>query len=178
MIKVSDITTLPPKNPTTELQREVYNTFERLGIRFERVDNDPAISMEDCAAINSRFGVKTVKTLLLTNRQQTVFYLFVTEGDKSFSTRDFGHALSIPRVSFAPAEKLAEIAHTVVGATTVLSVLLDRDKRLNVVIDKAVTANEYFCCTDGTTTCYLMLRTADVLRLIEYAGYQPQVIEV
>ena len=33
------------------LEQEVYRVFKKLGIPYERVDNDPAASMEECAEI-------------------------------------------------------------------------------------------------------------------------------
>ena len=56
----------------------------KLHIPFERVDTDEAITMEDCTAIEEKLDMKMVKTLLLCNRRQTMFYLFITCGNKPF----------------------------------------------------------------------------------------------
>lgn len=72
MIQVSDISNVAPATFKTELQKAVYYTFSRLGIGYERVDIDEVITMVDCIAINDRLDIKMVKTLFLTNRQQTV----------------------------------------------------------------------------------------------------------
>ena len=109
MIQVSNISNEAPITFGNNLQKAVYEMFSTLGIRFERVQTDEVITMEDCTAINDRLDMKMVKTLFLTNRQQTEFYLFVTEGDKPFRSKDFSQALGISRVSFAPAEKLQEL---------------------------------------------------------------------
>ncbi len=78
MFKVSDIITTPPAAFSTPLQRRVYETFDSLGIPFERVDTDPGLKMEDCQYIDAKIGVRIVKTVFLCNRQQTEFYLYVT----------------------------------------------------------------------------------------------------
>lgn len=178
MIHVSEISTVAPATFQNSLQEAVYNTFNRLGIGFERVDTDEVITMEDCIAVNERLDMKMVKTLFLTNRQQTEYWLFVTEGDKPFRSKDFSHALDIARVSFAPAEKMLELAHTSIGAATALSAILDGGNRFTVVLDKAVAESEYYGCSDGTTTSYLKLRTADLLRILSDCGHSPRVIEV
>jgi Ala-tRNA(Pro) deacylase len=160
-----------------ETQRKVYAVLERLGIPVERIDNDPAVTMEDCEAVDAALGVPTVKTLLLCNRQQTMFYLYVMPGDKPFSTKDFGAALQISRVSFAPAEKLREFLGTEVGATTPLSLVADLDKHVRLIIDKAAVAPESVGFPDGTTTCYMRMRTADLLgKFIPAAGHEPTFI--
>ena len=177
MIRTSEIRTTAPQEFVNETQRRVYAALERLAIPFGRIDNDPAVTMEDCIAIDKALGVPTVKTLLLCNRQQTMFYLYVMPGDKPFSTKDFGAALQISRVSFAPAEKLHEFLGTEVGATTPLSLVADTEHRVRLIIDKAAVEPESVGCPDGTTTCYMRLRTADLLgKFIPETGHEPTYI--
>ena len=177
MIRTSEIFTTPPTDFKTPLEREVYAALQRLGIPFERIDNDPAITMEDCAAIDAALSVRTVKTLLLCNRQQTAFYLYVTPGDKPFVTRDFGAALGISRVSFAPESALLERLGTVLGATTVFSCLTAAPDAFRLVMDRSVAESEWYGCTDGTTTCYMKFRTADLMeRLLPQTPFEPTLI--
>ena len=174
MIWTSETKTSAPEVFINETQRLVYETLARLEIPFVRIDNDPAVTMEACAAIDAALGVPTVKTLLLCNRQQTVFYLYVMPGNKPFSTKEFGAALQISRVSFAPAEKLHEFLGTEVGATTPLSLVADPEKRVRLIIDKAAVQAESIGCPDGTTTCYMRVATADLLqKFIPAAGHEP-----
>ena len=163
MFKVSDILTTPPPAYSSELQRKVYETFSVLGIPFGRVDTDPGITMEDCRHIDAKIGVRIVKTIFLCNRQQTAFYLYVTTDDKPFVTRDFCGALGIPRVSFAPADKLWELTGVRVGATTLLSAILPSAADVRLVMDRSVAESEWFACTDGTATCFVKILTRDLL---------------
>ena len=168
--------TTPPEAFETPLRRAVYDAFQRLGIPFERVDTDPGITMEDCQHINARVGVHIVKTLFLTNRQQTAFYLYVTTDDKPFVTRDFCGALGIPRVSFASEELLWDRTGVKVGATTILSVLLPQAAGIRLVMDRSVARSEWFACTDGTATCFVKFRTRDLLEKILPPFGQPAII--
>ena len=171
MFKVSDILTTPPPEFSSELQRRVYEMFATLEIPFERVDTDPGITMEDCQHIDAKIGVRIVKTIFLCNRQQTAFYLYVTTDDKPVVTRDFCGALGIPRVSFASAEKLWELTGVRVGATTILSAILPSAADVQLVMDRAVAESEWFACTDGTATCFVKIRTQDLLdRYLPSAG--------
>ena len=164
MFKVSDIITTPPPEYATLLQRKVYETFAALGIPFGRVDTDPGLTMEDCRHIDEKIGVRIVKTVFLCNRQQTAFWLYVTSDDKPFVTREFCAALGgIPRVSFAPAEKLQELTGVQVGATTILSAVLPESAPVCLVMDRDIAGSEWFACTDGTPTCFVKIRTRDLL---------------
>ena len=164
MFKVSDIITSPPDSFETPLRKAVYEAFAELGIPFERVDTDPGLTLEDCQNIDAKIGVRIVKTIFVCNRQQTEFYLYVTSDDKPFVTRDFCTALGgIPRVSFASADKLKEIAGVEVGATTILSAVLPSAHNVHLVMDAAIAQAPEFACTDGTATCFVKIRTKDLL---------------
>ncbi|MBR1576495.1 MAG: prolyl-tRNA synthetase associated domain-containing protein [Bacteroidales bacterium] len=164
MFYVSDLIPTPPERFASDLQQKVYQTFAALGIPFERVDTDPGITMEDCRHINARIGVHIVKTVFLCNRQQTEFYLYVTSDDRPFVTREFCAALGgIPRVSFAPAQQLRELTGVEVGATTILSAILPECRSVHLVMDRSLAGSEWFACTDGTPTCFVKIRTADLL---------------
>lgn len=179
MFYVSEIQTEAPCQFQTQLQKMVYETLEKLQIPFERVDTQEAITMEDCAAINEKLNMRMVKTLFLCNRQQTAFYLFVTRGDKPFRSRDFSNALGISRVSFAPAEQMETMLGTKIGAATVFSSLLDRENKVQIVLDREILAEEWYGCSDGTTTGYMKIKTDDIYKkLLLFAKHSPAVIEV
>lgn len=179
MFYVSEIQTTLPVNYKTRLQRLVYETLNKLNIPFERVDTDEAITMDDCTAINQKLNMNMVKTLFLCNRQQTNFYLFITKGDKAFSSKDFSIALGISRVSFAPTEKMEKILGTQIGAATVFSSLIDTDNKVNIVIDKDVLEEEWYGCSDGTTIGYMKIRTDKIVNdFLTFAKHTPSIIEI
>lgn len=179
MFYVSEIRTVAPEAFHTRLQERVYEVLEELHIPFERVDTDEAITMADCAAIDEKLDMNMVKTLFLCNRRQTEFYLFITSGGKPFSSRDFSSALGVSRVSFAPAELMETMLGTKIGAATVFSSILDSENRVRIVFDRAVLAEEWYGCSDGTTTGYMKVRTDDIRsKLLPFTGHSAEVIEV
>lgn len=179
MFYVSEIQTESPCHFQTQLQKKVYEALEKLRISFRRVDTDEAITMEDCVAIDEKLDMNMVKTLFLCNRQQTVFYLFITAGSKPFRSKDFSNALGVSRVSFAPAELMDTMLGTKIGAATVFSSLLDTENKIKIVFDKDVLAEEWYGCSDGTTTGYMKVMTEDILRkFLPFTNHTPFVIEV
>lgn len=179
MFYVSEIQTEAPCHFQTQLQKKVYETLEKLKIPFERVDTEEAITMEDCVAINEKLNMNMVKTLFLCNRQQTDFYLFITVGNKPFRSKDFSNALDVSRVSFAPAEQMDAMLGTKIGAATVFSSLLDSENKVRIVFDKEVLAEEWYGCSDGTTTGYMKVKTDDIYRkFLPFTKHTATVIEV
>lgn len=55
---ISEIVTTPPENVSERvpLEQEVYKVFKKLGIPYERVDNDPASSMEGVCRYREGFS--------------------------------------------------------------------------------------------------------------------------
>ncbi|MNI35448.1 Prolyl-tRNA editing protein ProX [compost metagenome] len=179
MLYVSDIYTTAPSEFMTVLQEKTYRTLQDLNIPFERVDTDEAITMEDCIQINKKLDMKMVKTLFLCNRQQTTFYLFITAGDKPFKSKEFSNALGVARVSFAPADLMEKMLGTKIGAATVFSAMLDMDNSVQIVFDKDVILEEWYGCSDGTTTRYMKIKTAQIIHdFLPFAKHIPSVIEM
>jgi len=179
MFNISEIQTTPPANFQTSLQKDTYNALSRLNISFERLDTDEAITMEDCILINQKLNMKMVKTLFLCNRQKTLFFLFVTCGDKAFNSGAFSKAMNCSRVSFASEDLFFEMLGTKIGAATVFSAIKDIDGDIHIVIDKDVATEEYYGCSDGTTTCYLKIKTSDILqKFLPYAKHKAHIIQI
>jgi len=179
MFFVSDIYSAAPSECKTVLQEKTYHALQDLRIPFKRVDTDEAITMDDCVQIDRKRDMKMVKTLFLCNRQQTAFYLFVTAGDKPFKAKEFSHGLGVARVSFAPADVMEKMLGTKTGAATVFSAILDKDNAVQIVFDKEIIREEWYGCSDGTTTGYVKIKTAQILHdFLPSTGHIPIIIEV
>ena len=66
-----------PEDCTGRLGKEVrvYDFLDSLGIQYQRIDHEAAMTMEACAAIDEVLNATICKNLMLCNRQNTVFYL-------------------------------------------------------------------------------------------------------
>ena len=179
MVFVSDIMEKAPDSYKSPLQKMVYDSLAKLQIPFERVETDETISMEDCIQINQKLVMKMVKTLFLCNRQKTAFYLFVTTADKPFKSKNFRKELGIARISFAPPELMEDILGARRGAATVFGVLMDKDNLVQVVFDKDVLLEEWYGCSDGTTTGYMKVKTKRIINdFLTFANHIPTVIQI
>lgn len=178
MFFISESFATPPSRFQTPLQQKVYEALAVLQIPYERVETDEVITMEDCVGINEKLQMKMVKTLFLCIRHEAAFYLYITTGDKAFRSKAFSAALEVPRVSFAPAERMEQILGIKIGAATVFSALLETARDVRIVFDKDVLAQPWYGCSDGTTTGYLKLPTQQILNvLLPYARRDFTVIQ-
>ena len=178
MFYISEVKKTAPEAFVSDLQRAVYKAIDQLNIPFERVETDVAISMEDCILINEKLDMDMVKTLFLCNSKKTLFYLFITTGEKTFDTKRFCDTLNISRVSFVPKDLFEELLQVEIGAATVYSVLIDWDKTIQVIFDSEVLEKQFYGCSDGANTGYMKVATKDITeKLLPYAKHKYQVIE-
>ncbi|OQR36624.1 hypothetical protein BWR59_02825 [Pseudomonas sp. Bc-h] len=177
---ISEISEKAPVAFLTSLQNEVYATLDTLGIPFERVETTDLVTMEDCALVNAKFQASMVKTLYLCNSQKTEYFLFITEGSKPFSSKRFSQALSTSRVSFVDRKVMEHRLGVKIGAATVFSMLLkhnDAVRVVRVVLDNDVIIQQWYACSDGTTSSYLKFKTQALLdTLLPYLGHRPCIV--
>lgn len=170
----SDLKTGAPEEFKTDTQKMIYESLDRAGINYTRIESDPGISMDDCLNIDRAFGIDTVKTILLTNRQKNKFWLYVTHARKAFITKEFGASLQIPRVSFADEELMLRILGTSHGAATPFGLLREEAGDVTFVMDRDVAARDKIVITDGDPCGFIAIANADLFRLL---GKTPVLIE-
>ncbi|RXK83989.1 prolyl-tRNA synthetase associated domain-containing protein [Filimonas effusa] len=179
MFYISEVKSTAPAAFQTTLQEMVYHVLQQFNVCYERVDTDEAITMEDCLLIDEKLNMQTVKTLFLCNRQQTDFYLLITTAGKPFKTKDLSSLLGISRLSFAPADLLEQMLGTKVGGASIFSVMLDKDNKVQVVLDEDAISSEWYGCNDGTSTSYMKLKTEWVVNeFLAFAHHKPKIIKL
>ena len=163
---ISEITTQVPEEKRGDLENRVYEKLTKLNIPFERVDNDSVEAMEECVEISEKLGAEIRKTIVLCNRKKTLFFLVVLPAEKHFDTRTFCEKTGAPRVSFASAESMEEVLGVQPGSATIMSVLNDPNRRVQVVVDKEVADAEWFACNPGANTTHIKMKTEKLLNVV------------
>lgn len=94
-----------PTDTQGRLDKEirVYDFLDSLGVSYQRIDHEAAMTMEACEEIDRTLEATICKNLLLCNRQETQFYLLMLPGDKVFKTKDLSAQIGSSRLSFAKA---------------------------------------------------------------------------
>lgn len=170
----SEVMTGAPAQFKNDTQKMIYERLEKEGIPFIRIESDPGVSMDDCINIDRAFGIDTVKTILLTNRQKNKFWLYVTHARKAFITKEFGASLGIPRVSFADEGLMLEILGTRHGAATPFGLLRQEAQGVTFVMDHDVAEREKIVITDGDPCGFIAISNKDLFSLI---GKRPILID-
>ena len=155
-----------PENTDGRLDKEirVYDFLDKLGVEYQRVDHEAAMTMEACEAIDRVLGDDTAicKNLFLCNRQETDFYLLLMPGDKPFKTKNLSAQIGSARLSFAKPEYMEKYLDITPGSVSVLGLLNDHEKKVQLLIDEDVLKDPYFGCHPCINTSSLRLKTKDI----------------
>ncbi len=135
-----------PVDESGRLQKEIrcYDFLDSLGVEYERIDHEPAMTMEVCEEIDKTLNAVICKNLFLCNRQQTSFYLLMIPADKKFKTKDISAQINSSRLSFAGEEFMEKYLDITPGSVSVLGLMNDKDNAVRLLIDEDVLKAEYF----------------------------------
>lgn len=161
------------------LDKEIrcYDLLDSLGIEYNRLDHEPATTMEICAEIDKSLGGLICKNLLLCNRQCTSFYLLMMPGDKVFKTKDLSAQIGSSRLSFADGKYMEAFLNTTPGSLSILGLMNDRDNRVQLLIDEEVLQSEFVGCHPCINTSSLCMHTADLkTKLIPALKHEPIIV--
>lgn len=154
-----------PSDETGRLEKEIrtYDLLDRLGVAYERVDHEPAMTMEVCQAIDEVLQATICKNLFLCNRQETAFYLLMMPDDKPFRTKDLSAQIGSARLSFAKPEYMKQFLDITPGSVSVMGLMNDKEKRVQLLIDEDVLNSEYVGCHPCINTSSIRLLTKDLV---------------
>ena len=159
-----------PENTDNRLDKDirVYDFLDKLGVQYQRIDHEAAMTMEACEEIDHALGDNTTicKNLFLCNRQETDFYLLLMPGDKPFKTKDLSAQIHSARLSFAKPEYMEKYLDITPGSVSVLGLMNDSEKKVQLLIDEDVMKEPYFGCHPCINTSSLKFTTEDLMQKI------------
>ena len=176
-----------PQDVGGRLEKEikVYDFLDSLGVDYQRIDHEAAMTMEACEEIDRALGqsveegVSICKNLFLCNRQETEFYLLLMPGDKPFKTKDLSAQISSARLSFAKPEYMEKYLDITPGSVSVMGLMNDHDKKVHLLLDEDVLAEKYFACHPCINTSSLRFKTADFTeKVIPAMEHEPKIVKL
>ena len=157
-----------PQNTEGRLEKEIrtYDFLDSIGIHYERVDHEPAMTMEDCKEVDQLLEAVICKNLFLCNRQKTAFYLLMIPDTKVFHTKDLSAQIGSARLSFAKPEYMEEFLDITPGSVSVMGLMNDKEHRVQLLIDEDVLDGEYIGCHPCINTSSIRFKVKDLIEKV------------
>lgn len=171
--------TKPENQDRLPKEMAVYDLLEKLDIPYARIDHEVTATIEDCHDVDKILGIEICKNLFLCNAQKTKFYMLMMPGTKQFKTKDLSSQINSSRLSFAGADFMEEFLDITPGSVSIMGLMNDSNKRVQLLMDKEVVDSEYLGCHPCINTSSLKLKTADVLeKFLPEVGHDAIVVEL
>ncbi|HJB81670.1 MAG TPA: prolyl-tRNA synthetase associated domain-containing protein [Candidatus Mediterraneibacter intestinavium] len=176
-----------PENEEGRLEKEirVYDLLDSLGVKYQRIDHEAAMTMEACEEIDRTLsegeekGVAICKNLFLCNRQETDFYLLLIPGDKPFKTKYLSAQIGSSRLSFAKPEYMERYLDITPGSVSIMGLMNDHENKVQLLIDEDVLKDEWFGCHPCINTSSLKIQTKDLVeKIIPAMGHEPKIVKL
>lgn len=156
----------------------VFETLTRLKIAYDFVEHPPALTTEEADAfIDGLEGVRT-KTMFLTNKKKTAYYLLVMDDQKRLDMDLFREAVGANRIRMASSDCLMKKLHLPAGLVSVFGLLNNAEKDIQVYIDREVAEQPILTFHPNVNTKTIFVKTADVLRFVNEIGFEVTILDL
>ena len=170
----SNLYSTKPTNNRLKKETAVYDLLDNLDIPYIGIDHDSAGHVEFCEEVGAVLGVEICKNLFLCNRQKTNFYLLMMPGKKEFHTKDLSAQINSSRLSFADESFMEELLNVTPGSVSVMGLMNDTKKKVQLLMDREVAESEYFGCHPCINTSSLKMKTSDLFeKFLPFVEHEP-----
>jgi Ala-tRNA(Pro) deacylase len=149
------------------------------GIAYRRYDHPAVFTCEEAARLVpvEADGVHT-KNLFLRDKKGRRHWLVVTTCAKQVDLKALAPKLGADNLSLGSAERLAKHLGVTAGAVTILALVNDPDRTVELVIDREVWDAEALRCHPLVNTATLVVRRPDLDRFLAVTRHQPTMVEI
>ena len=130
---------------------DIYEFLESHKISYERHDHPAVFTVEESKRLSPELDGASTKNLFLRDKKGSRHFLVTVPEDKKVDLKTLSSALDSSRLSFASPERLKTHLGIEPGSVSLLAVLNDTEKNVEVFIDQEIWEDEAFCVIRWST---------------------------
>ena len=151
--------------------QQVAKKLQELGIVYDVVEHPPAFTTEQADSyIEGMEGVRT-KSMFLTNKKKTQYYLLIMDDKKRLDMDDFKVQVGADRIRMASLDSLAEKMNLPAGTVSPFGLLNNDEKDILVYFDKDVLSGDIIAFHPNTNEKTIFIKIQDLFRFLESIGF-------
>ena len=161
-----------------DLYKKVQDKLNELNIYYEIVEHPPALTTKQADSfIEGIEGVRT-KTMFLTNKKKTEFYLLIMDDNKRLDMDKFKELSGANRIKMASEESLYEKLMLAPGVVSPFGLLNNKDHDVKVFFDKEIMSEERMSFHPNTNEKTIFIHTDDLLKFLDNLDYESTIVEL
>jgi Ala-tRNA(Pro) deacylase len=155
---------------------DLYSLLDRLEISYTKYEHAPVFTCDEAyAAMPDESAVQT-KNIFLRDKRARRHLLLVTTCEKAVDIKRFAEQSDADRLSFGSPERLMKYLGVEPGSVTVLGLINDAEKAVELYIDTDVWNTPRWRCHPLVNTATLVLSRADIEKFVASTGHTPRVL--
>lgn len=156
----------------------LFAFLDQHGIAYERHNHPAVFTVEEANRLVPPLPGAKTKNLFLRDRKGDRHLLVVVPHEKSVDLKAFAALLGIKKLALASPDRLRQHLDLEPGAVSILGIVNDRHRAVEVVVDRAVWSQEAWQCHPLVNTSTVLISRSDIERLLEITGHAARVEDV
>ena len=159
-----------------EAYQQVAKKLQELGITYDVVEHPPALTTEQADSyIEGLKGVRT-KSMFLTNKKKTQYYLLIMDDKKPLDMDDFKEQVGANRIRMASLDSLAEKMNLPAGTVSPFGLLNNEEKDIHVYFDQDIVSEEIMTFHPNTNEKTIFIKSKDLSRFLKSIGFTYEIL--
>ena len=158
-------------------RNDLLARFRELGIETTTRDHPPAYTVEEAQALRGEIPGGHCKNLFLKDDKGAIWLIVCLE-EAQVDLKAAPAKIGSRRLSFGRPELLREVLGVEPGSVTPFGLINDRERRVNVVLDRSMMAHELLNYHPLENTATTTIRSADLVAFIRACGHEPAIVAV
>ncbi len=158
-------------------RNDLLARFRDLGIETATRDHPPAYTVEEAQALRGEIPGGHCKNLFLKDDKGAIWLIVCLE-EAQVDLKAAPAKIGSRRLSFGRPELLREVLGVEPGSVTPFGLINDRERRVNVVLDRSMMAHELLNYHPLENTATTTIRSADLVAFIRACGHEPAIVAV
>ena len=158
--------------------QQVANRLQELGIPFDVVEHPPAFTTEQADSYIEGIEDVRTKSMFLTNKKKTQYYLLIMDDQKSLDMDLFKDLVSANRIRMASADSLFEKMQLPPGTVSPFGLLNNPERDIQVYFDKDIVSEDTMTFHPNTNEKTIFVATQDIFKFLTHLGYDYQILEL
>ena len=164
-----------PQLPTSPQQ--LLARLDALGIAYQNHQHAAVFTVEEAKALRGELTGGHIKNLFLRNKKEEM-WLVVAEEDKRIDLKALGEKLGAGKLSFGSPDRLLRYLGVLPGAVTPFGIVNDKDRKVNVVLDRDLMAFNPVNAHPLVNTMTTALSPQDLIKFLESEGHKPDLLDL
>ncbi len=157
---------------------DIYEFLDSINVSYERFDHTAVYTVSEAKRLSPKMEGASTKNLFLRDKKGIRHFLVVVPQDKTVDLKELSSILEASRLSFASPDRLKKYLGIDPGSVSLLALLNNSDKTVEVFVDKEIWQAEIILCHPLVNTSTLAVPRNGIKQFLENTGHTLRLVEV